>query len=171
MLQINTKLALHMATGAVIALVGVGLWDAGQYLHRAPSPSADTVNRPLVPFTVDPSWVKSGTPNFRAVETARSADGESITGLWACDGPTTFEWTFGLDETVHLLEGRVEVEYLGKRFVIEPGHTAAFHAGTKAVWHVPHHAKKVFKLQHPGKLVLAWRKLFPAQAANPQPAA
>lgn len=170
MLRINTKAALHVATGALLALSLMGLWEAGRYLHRAPAPSAATVNKPLVGFSVDPSWVKSGTPNFRAVETARSADGKSITGLWACDGPTTFEWTFGLDETVHLLEGRVEVDYLGKRFVIQPGDTAVFHAGTKAVWHVPSHAKKVFKLQHPGKLVLAWRRFFPAQAAAPTPA-
>lgn len=153
------------AIGALLALAGAMLLDAGHYLHRASPPSASAVHRPLETFAVDPSWVKSGTPNFRAIETARSPDGRSITGLWACDGPTTFEWTFGLDETVHLLEGRVEVDYLGQRFVLEPGHTAAFHAGTKAVWHVPRHAKKVYKLQHPGKLVLLWRRLFPHNGA------
>ena len=153
------------AIGALLTLAGVALLDAGHYLHRSAPPSAAAVHRPLAAFTVDPSWVKSGIPNFRAIETARSPDGRSITGLWACDGPSTFEWTFGLDETVHLLEGRVEVDYLGKRFVLEPGHTAAFHAGTKAVWHVPSHAKKVFKLQHPGKLVLLWRRLFPHTGA------
>ncbi|MBL8302297.1 MAG: DUF861 domain-containing protein [Ideonella sp.] len=163
----STRTLAAAAGGAVIALAAVVLWNAWSYLHHAPAVSSQTVHRPLQAFSVDPSWVRSGTPNFRAVETARSADGRHITGLWACDGPTTFEWTFGLDETVHLLEGRVEVEYLGRRFVIEPGHTATFHAGTKAVWHVPTHARKVFKLQHPGRLVLAWRRLFPPSPAAP----
>ncbi|PXW97508.1 putative cupin superfamily protein [Sphaerotilus hippei] len=163
MQQPHLKNLVAMVIGAVIALTAAVLWDAWHYLQQAAPPSSGTQHRPMAAFNVDPSWVKSGTPNFRAVETARSADGRSITGLWACDGPTTFEWTFGLDETVHLLEGRVEVEYLGRRFVLDPGHTAVFHAGTKAVWHVPEHAKKVFKLQHPGPLVLAWRHLFPAR--------
>ena len=164
-----TRTLAAAAAGAVIALSAVVLWNAWSYLHHAPAVSSQTVHKPLQAFSVDPSWVRSGTPNFRAVETARSADGRHITGLWACDGPTTFEWTFGLDETVHLLEGRVEVEYLGRRFVIEPGHTATFHAGTKAVWHVPTHARKVFKLQHPGRLVLAWRRLFSPSPAAPAP--
>ncbi|GAP35151.1 cupin domain-containing protein [Piscinibacter sakaiensis] len=155
--------------GAVLALAAVGGWQAAVAVGNGWQASAATVDKPLQPFSVDPSWVRSGTPNFRAVETARSPDGRSITGLWACDGPTTFEWRFGLDETVHLLEGRVEVEYLGRRFVIEPGHTAVFHAGTTAVWHVPSHAKKVFKLHHPGRLVLWWRKLFAAES-TPAPA-
>lgn len=153
--------------GAAFSLAAVAAWDVGRYVSVSAPPSSNAVERPLLPFTVDPSWVKSGTPNFRAIETARSPDGRSITGLWECDGPTTFEWTFGLDETVHLLAGRVEVEYLGRRFVLEPGHTAVFQAGTKAVWHVPQHAKKVYKLYHPGPLGLMWRKLFPADAGTP----
>lgn len=164
-----TKHWKAVAAGAVVALIGVLAWDTARYLLRVPEPSSVAVNRPMQNFSVDPSWVKSGVPNFRAVETARSGDGKHVTGMWACDGPTTFEWTFGLDETVHLLEGRVEVEYFGKRFVIEPGDTATFLAGTKATWHVPKYAKKVFKLQHPGRVVLAWRRIFPPKPSEPAP--
>jgi len=96
---------------------------------------------------------------FRGAETVRSPDGRVVSGLWACEGPTSFVWHFSHDETVHLLEGRVEVEYQGRRFSITPGDTASFLAGTKAVWHVPHHAKKAYVLHQPSWLVRAWRKL------------
>ena len=159
---IMKKVVVSGLLGATLALMAGSVLEASRYLGRIEPPSADAVERPLAGFAVDPSWIKSGRPNFRATETVRSPDGRTITGLWACDGPTTFEWTFGLDETVHLLEGRVEIDYLGRHFALQPGDTATFHAGTKAVWHVPSHAKKAYTLHHPGKLVLLWRWLFPA---------
>jgi uncharacterized cupin superfamily protein len=132
--------------------------------HTAP-PSNLAVQRPLGPFPVDPSWVKMGTPNFRGNEIAHSPDGKSVTGLWACDGPSTFEWRFGADETVHLLEGAVEVDYLGRRFTLKPGDVATFHSGTRAVWHVPVHAKKVYTVHQAGRLVRLWRTVFPPQSS------
>jgi len=142
-------------------LAALCVHEAVTYHERMPPPTSVPVPRLLGAFPVDASWVKSGTPNFRGTETSRSPDGNGVTGLWACDGPSTFEWQFGDDETVHLLEGRVEVEYRGRRFTINPGDTATFHAGTRAVWHVPQYAKKVFVLHQPGLLVRGWRKVFP----------
>jgi uncharacterized cupin superfamily protein len=153
------KLLVAAALGACLAWGGAAVLDAGRYISRVQPPSATALERPLTAFSVDPSWVRAGQPNFRATETVRSPDGHTITGLWACDGPSTFEWTFALDETVHLLEGRIEVRYKGRDFVLLPGDTATFHAGTRAVWHVPAHAKKAYTLHHPGKLVLLWRRL------------
>ena len=155
------KMMLSGLLGASVGLLGMAAYDASRYVVRSQPPSAESVEKPLAPFSVDPSWVLSGQPNFRATETTRSPDGRTITGLWACDGPSSFEWTFGLDETVHLLEGEVEVTYLGRRFVLQPGDTATFHAGTKAVWNVQRHAKKAYTLHHPGRLGLMWRRLFP----------
>jgi len=162
--RIMKKIVVGVMLGAFIAVAGGSVVDASRYLVQTDPPSAGAVERPMSGFTVDPSWIKSGRPNFRATETVRSPDGRTVTGLWACDGPSTFEWTFGTDETVHLLEGRIEIDYLGQHFVLQPGDTATFHAGTKAVWYVPSHAKKAYTLQHPGKLVLLWRWLFPASA-------
>lgn len=159
-----TGVHLHMKASLKGALIGASLstlsllaWDASHAIARSPEPSTQAQSRPLQPFEVDPSWVRTGTPNFRAAETARSADGRHISGLWACDGPTTFQWTFGLDETVHLLEGEVHVEYEGRKFVLRPGDTATFLADTKAVWHVPKGAKKSFTLHHPGQVARLWR--------------
>jgi len=151
-----------VATTIVMTALLAWLGDAGLYLHRATAPSSEPVHHDLVAFDVDPSWIKAGSPTFRAAEVSRSPGGRQVVGIWACDGPTTFEWSFALDETVHLLEGEIDVQYLGSRFKLRPGNTATFHAGTKAVWTIPEKAKKLFKLEHPGKLVLLWRKLFPS---------
>ena len=146
----NKKLLFSAVVGAASALLIMGGVQATRSVARLGEPSSEAIQKQMTPFAVDPSWVKSGTPNFRATETTRSPDGKTIVGQWACDGPTTFEWTFGLDETVHLLDGEVHVEYLGRKFTLKPGDTATFHHGTKAVWTVPQKAHKVYVLHHPG---------------------
>lgn len=150
--------------GAVVALAAAKAWQTGSYLMQAPPASASAAPLPMAPFTTDPRWVKikSGTPNFRASEITRSADGSTQVGQWACDGPTSFEWSFGLDETVFLLDGLIEIEYLGRKFTLKPGDSATFLAGTKATWTVPQKAHKVFVLHDHGYALKAWRKLFPA---------
>lgn len=145
--------------GALSALALVAAWDGVVYLRRAVPASEASIHRPLTAFKVNPDWVLEGTPNFRATEISKSPDGRSTTGLWACDGPSTFEWQFGVDETVHLLEGLVEVRYQGREFTLKPGDTATFLAGTRAVWHVPQYARKAFSLHEPGRLVRTLRRL------------
>lgn len=145
--------------GALTALALAAAWDGVVYLRRAAPASEASVHRPLTSFKVNPDWVLEGTPNFRATEISKSPDGLTTTGLWACDGPSTFEWQFGVDETVHLLEGLVEVKYQGREFTLKPGDTATFLAGTRAVWHVPQYARKAFSLHEPGRLVRTLRRL------------
>lgn len=145
--------------GAALALLATGAYETVRYLAASPAVSTQAVDKPLGEFSVNPRWILAGQPVFRGAETLRSADGQTVSGLWLCEGPTSFEWHFAADETVHLLEGGVEVEYLGRRFSLSPGDTATFHAGTKAVWHVPTHAKKAYTLHQPGVAVRAWRKL------------
>jgi uncharacterized cupin superfamily protein len=155
---------LPAIVGAAIALVAVKAWNVGNYLARSPGASASAEHRTMAPFATDPRWVKikSGVPNFRASEVTRSADGTTFVGQWACDGPTTFEWSFGLDETVFLLDGLIEIEYLGRKFTLKPGDTAKFLAGTKAIWTVPEKAHKVYVLHDHGYALKAWRKVFRA---------
>lgn len=158
----SRTLASPLAAAVLAVLLvqaGLAAFDAGRYVQRGREPSAQAVSRPLQPMTVEPSWVKSGNPVFTTTETVRSPDGRTITGLWVCDGATTFEWTFALDETVHVLEGEVHVDYLGRQFTLKPGDTATFHHGTKALWRVPQHLKKAYTLHQPGRLVLLWRWL------------
>lgn len=156
----RTAFALTAGASVVAVFAAQAVFDAAAYHRGMASPSVRAEQRGLMPMAVEPSWVTSGVPNFRATETVRSADGRELIGQWACDGPSTFEWRFGSDETVHLLEGRVEVSYRGERFVLNPGDTATFHAGTRATWHVPTYARKVFVLQQPSRLVHWWRRLI-----------
>jgi uncharacterized protein len=130
--------------------------------HGAPQ----AAQHALFAFQVDPSWVKAGTPNFRMMPAWRSPDGRTETGVWACDGPSTFEWHYVLDETVYLLDGQVEVEYQGRRFTLNPGDTAFFGAGTQALWKVPTMVRKVYALHKPNKAGRLWRRLFPATAGG-----
>lgn len=134
--------------GFIVCLVAVVAFDAVQYTRHSPDPSSVAVQRPLTPMEVDASWIKSGNPVFTANETSRSYDGRTVTGLWSCTGPTTFEWQFGADETVHLLEGEVKVEYQGEKFTLRPGDTATFHGNTAAVWTIDKYAKKVYTLHN-----------------------
>jgi uncharacterized protein len=143
---------MRKRTAFVLIAVSVMTLLAGQAVFNA-----TTYHRGMAPPSVR-SEPRQSPKYFRATETVRSADGKELIGQWACDGPTTFEWRFGSDETVHLLEGRVEVNYRGERFVLNPGDTATFHAGTRATWHVPAYARKVFVLQEPSRLVHWWRR-------------
>lgn len=113
----------------------------------------------MEPKQVDPSWIKSGAPIFLAGEYAESPDKRASSGIWSCEGPATFEWQFGSDETVLVLEGRVEIDYLGEKFVLEPGCTALFYAGTGAVWHVPKYVRKTYMIHYPNYIV-RWARHF-----------
>lgn len=164
---------LQGSPGRVISLlsgvlIGLALYEglaAWRYLNHAERPSSVPQARPLEGFAADAAKVLDGVPNFQAAETSRSPDGRVITGLWSCDGPTRFEWTFALDETVHLLEGEVHVDYQGQRFTLKPGDVATFHAHTRAVWTVPVPTKKAYTLRQPGQVVLWWRALSTKVAA------
>ena len=156
------SIGLGMVLGGFLAS-GAGLiYETYGYMAASAPASAVAVAKPLLGFSVDPDWVKRGAPNFQNSETTRSPDGKTIGGLWACDGPSTFEWRFHMDETVHLLEGLVEVDYQGRKFTLRPGDTATFHAGTRAVWHIPQNAKKAYTLYQPPRLVALWRRLASA---------
>jgi uncharacterized cupin superfamily protein len=114
---------------------------------------------PLLPLTVDPSWILEGSPTFSSTVFAQAPDGKSASGVWECVGPTRFRWRFDIDETVYLHEGLIHVEYEGERFTLRPGDRAHFNAGTSAVWQVPERARKSFTLREPGRLVRWVRRL------------
>ena len=66
----------------------------------------------LEPAPINPAWIREGQPVARATQIASSADGTSSTAVWDCTAGS-FDWQFGCDETVHILEGEV--------IVTEPG--------------------------------------------------
>lgn len=138
--------------GIFAGVIGVAIYGAVAYVtHVAPATSS-TVSMPIQAFAVDPIWVKSGKPNFKAVEFSAATDGSSSSGIFEAEGPSTFEWHYQLDESIYVLSGGVEIDYLGQHFTLKEGDTAFFRAGTVALWHVPVGIKKTWTLYNPGRL-------------------
>lgn len=103
----------------------------------------------MKPAPINPDWVLEGSPVARAGEIARSVDGTTLSAVWDCTAGT-FTWHFGVDETVHIVEGEVEVsaEGFGPR-ILRAGDVTLFRAGTTARWHVPTYVKKIAFCRHP----------------------
>ena len=66
---------------------------------------ADPTTVALDPAPIKPGWVVEGTPQARARELARSADGTSVVIAWSCTAGR-FNWHYGVDEMVHVDLGR-----------------------------------------------------------------
>lgn len=141
-------------------LVGAGAWSVLEDLPylQTPLPSG-AVAHVLQPVVPDPHWIKSGRPVFAALEFAKEPTGQASSGIWTCEGPTTFEWTFHSDEAVYILEGEVHIEYRGQRYVLNSGDSGYFYAETKALWTVPGKLRKAYTLHQPNSLVRWWRRL------------
>lgn len=152
----NSEVAMRRAVwigvlvGVVLGAMLVHAWEGVRYARGLPVVISGPRSVLLAPVEAAPAQVLSGTPNFRAAPFAHSPDRRSSSGIWACDGPTTFDWSFGSDEVVHVLEGRVDVTYQDRQFTLLPGDTAVFYAGTQARWHVSQHVRKSYTLYHPG---------------------
>jgi uncharacterized cupin superfamily protein len=96
----------------------------------------------LEPAPIPADWVLEGAPTARVAELSRSADGTAMTAVWDCTGGA-FNWFFGGDETVHILEGEVTVDDGAARRTLRPGDVAFFPAGTWARWDVDGYVKKL----------------------------
>lgn len=114
----------------------------------------------MEPRTVPADWIKSGSPAFKSCEYGVTPDRRSSSGIWSCEGPAVFEWQFGSDESVLILEGRVDVDYLGHHLVLKEGDSALFYAGTSAVWNVQKYVRKSYMVHHPNYIVRWTRRLL-----------
>jgi uncharacterized protein len=97
----------------------------------------------LMPSPIDPSWIEEGDPRATGALLARSTDCSTTTFLWECTAGK-FTWRYGVDETVHFLEGEVDISSEGMpshRF--GRGDTVHFTRGSKATWVVHDRIRKV----------------------------
>jgi uncharacterized protein len=121
-------------------------------------------NVKLDPSPIEPGWIIEGTPQARARELARSADGTSVVVAWACTAGR-FRWHYRLDETVHVISGEVFVtDESGTERRLGPGDMAFFPAGSRSLWRVPVAVRKLAICRHAlpkplGTGVRAWRRL------------
>jgi uncharacterized cupin superfamily protein len=97
----------------------------------------------LKPAPINPAWILEGQPVARNAILSRSHDTTACTIMWDCTAGQ-FNWHYGFDETVHIIEGSVIVSSENsppKR--LEAGDVAFFPVGTKAHWHVETYVRKV----------------------------
>lgn len=154
-----SKWVLRISIGTNIVLLGLVIGYFVPHALHAPEPSSEPTTRLLQPQDVDPTWIKSGNPRFMVSQTFALPHSKLSTGLWSCDGPAVFDWTFGVDETVHILEGEVDIQYLGKTLTLKVGDTSFFRAGTTAQWHVKNRVYKSFVLHDPGRVARWYRRV------------
>ncbi len=98
---------------------------------------------------IDPSWVIDGDPKARVAEHSQSSDLSATTALWDCSAGA-FNWYFGWDETVLILEGEVHVTGEdGTTTTLRAGDIAYFRGKTWAVWRVNNYVKKIAFVRRP----------------------
>jgi uncharacterized cupin superfamily protein len=103
----------------------------------------------LEPAPINPAWIRAGAPLARATQIASSADGAAFTAVWDCT-EGSFDWHFGCDETVHILEGEVIVTEPGQPpRTLRVGDVALFPAGLTAHWQVPRYVRKLAFMRQP----------------------
>jgi len=115
---------------------------------------------PLGLWEISSSQIISGSPVFHSNTFGRSYDGTTSSGLWECIGPAEFTWQYGIDETIYILEGSAEIEYLGRSFTLRPGDCTHFAARTVARWAVRERVKKSYTLYEPGQVVRKMRRIM-----------
>jgi uncharacterized cupin superfamily protein len=114
---------------------------------------------------IRPNWVIEGTPRVRSKRVAESGDGTSSVMVWSCTAGR-FNWYYSVEETLHIISGEVFVtNEKGEVRRLAPGDMAFFPAGSRSVWHVPHHVLKLAVCRHrmPWRFGLAlrmWNKAF-----------
>ena len=149
-----------------LAVVATLIAMAGLHLLNVKRGYTDFLRNPgkaekieLKPAPINPSWIIAGSPICRSAVFDLSHDETSRSGIWECRGAAKFEWHYGMDEAIYILEGVAEIEYLGKKFTLTAGDSTHFAAGTKAIWVVHEHVRKTFRLHEPGRLIKFMRRL------------
>jgi uncharacterized cupin superfamily protein len=100
-------------------------------------------NVDLKPSPIEPSWILEGNPEARSHQLSTSACGTAATLIWSCT-EGKFNWYYGYDETIMILEGSVLLESDGMpptRYGV--GDVIFFRDGAHAKWHVEGYVKKL----------------------------
>ncbi len=96
-------------------------------------------------------WILDGDPVARNAVLARSGDAAAFTLVWDCT-PGKFMWHYDIDETIHILEGRVVLDDgSAPPRRLGPGDVVFFPAGAVVSWTVEVHVRKLafFRRQLP----------------------
>ena len=102
----------------------------------------------LPPFPLPQEEILEGVPDSRCLFTAESADQGASAGFWSCQ-PGRYEFYFGYDEFVYLIEGELTISWDDKSFAMKPGDTAHFPQGCTTIWHITKKMTKYFVARAP----------------------
>jgi uncharacterized cupin superfamily protein len=97
-------------------------------------------------YPMPPEIIVSGEPAARVHWARVSGPGEPAyyAGVWTVE-VCTFDYVFEMNETAHILEGKVVVtEEGGPRLELGAGDVATFPKGARTRWEVRERLKKVF---------------------------
>ena len=102
----------------------------------------------LADAPINAAWVRAGNPHARMGEVARSGDGTAVTVVWDCTAGV-FEWRFGVDETVLIIEGEVTVaDAEGVERTFRAGDIGFFPVGSVTLWRVDTYVRKMADCRH-----------------------
>ncbi|MCO6187346.1 cupin domain-containing protein [Rhizobium sp. L1K21] len=123
-----------------------------------PSVISGTANNlEMKPSPIEPSWILEGNPNARIGEHSQSDDDAAMTAIWDCTAGR-FNWYYGWDETVMIIEGEVHVtDEDGVTRTLRAGDIAYFRGKTWATWQIDNYVRKIAFVRRPfpGPLQLA----------------
>jgi uncharacterized cupin superfamily protein len=113
---------------------------------KANSPTAVILGDAPIPAEL----VTEGNPVGRIWISAQSEDLKVTQGVWDCTAGK-FNWDFGWDEFVMILEGEAIITPRegGDAFTMRPGDFVNFPLGLKVEWHIPKYIKKTFVIRTP----------------------
>lgn len=101
------------------------------------------VNVKLSPEPIEPSWIIEGNPQARSCLVSKSADRSAWTIVWECT-KGRFNWYYGLDETIVILEGAIILESDNlPPMRYGAGSVILFRKGAHARWYVEDYVKKL----------------------------
>jgi uncharacterized protein len=112
----------------------------------------------LEPSPINRDWILEGDPRARATLLSSSADGTASTFIWDCTAGR-FNWYYGVDETIYVLEGGMTIKDAGGTHHLNAGDTIYFPAGVSAEWIVKSYVRKIafVRTQLPRSLASARR--------------
>ena len=119
-----------------------GAFAMNNAMNDSPIEICPKVGLELVDAPIDQDWIIDGAPRARSGWWSSSTDGVANNYVWECTAGR-FHWHFGLDETVYVVEGEVEISGVGVETTwLRAGDAALFRAGSSSIWHVPHYVRK-----------------------------
>jgi uncharacterized protein len=102
----------------------------------------------LTDAPIPDDWILEGNPVARNKLVATSTDGSASTYIWECTAGR-FNWFYGIDETVYLLQGSIVVTDGVETHRLSAGDTFFFATGTRYEWTIDQYVRKVAFMHSP----------------------